>query len=75
MDNKNLPADKSQVLFKDLNGISHEGFYDQSLNAFVETAGDEGPEDAGNSYMENEVTEWEYVETNKNPDSDFMVIF
>ena len=75
MNTTNLPADHRPILFTDQHGIQHEGIYNQSLKAFVELIGDDEDADAGNTFMENEITEWEYLEDNKNPDSDIMVIF
>lgn len=74
MDNKTLPSNLSAVLFTDKNGISREGVYKKGLNAFVESLGDEGPEDPGNMYPEETIVSWEYLDQRKNPDSDIMVI-
>ena len=75
MKNINLPADHRRILFTDDKGIEHKGIYNQSLKAFIEPVGDDTSEDAGNTYMENEVTEWQYMEENSNPDADIMIIF
>lgn len=69
-----LPSNMSSVLFTDKNGINREGIYKQSLGAFVEALGDEGPEDTGNIYPENDIVTWEYLDQKENPNSDFMVI-
>ncbi len=74
MEITNWPSDQSAVLFTDKNGITREGIYKKGLNAFVEALGDEGPEDPGNLYSEDDIQTWEYLDQKKNPDSDFMVI-
>ena len=61
------PHDQSSVLFKDKEGISREGKYVLSMQAFVETLGDEGPEDCSNVYPEADIIQWEYIE---NPETD-----
>ncbi|WP_221391881.1 hypothetical protein [Dyadobacter sp. NIV53] len=75
MKNNYLPADHRPILFTDQQGIQHEGIYNIDLKAFIELIGNDESGDAGNSFMENEIIEWEYLESNKNPDSDLMVIF
>ena len=74
MENTNLPSDHLPILFTDLTGISHEGIYNSAIHAFVEKIGDEGPEDPGNLYPEDDITTWEYLDQRRSPDADFMVI-
>ena len=56
------PHDQSPVLFKDKQGISREGKYVLSMQAFIELAGDEGPEDCSNVFPETDIIQWEYLE-------------
>ena len=74
MGTMSMPSNLSAVLFTDKNGITREGVYKKGLNAFVEALGDEGPEDPGNLYPEDDITTWEYLDQRRNPDADFMVI-
>ncbi|MCF2446557.1 hypothetical protein L0657_21550 [Dyadobacter sp. CY345] len=74
METTSWPTNLSAVLFTDKNGITREGIYKRDLNAFVEALGDEGPEDPGNLYPEDNIRTWEYLDEKKSPDSDFMVI-
>lgn len=68
MDNKVLPSNLSAVLFTDKSGVSREGVYKKGLNAFVESLGDEGPEDPGNIYLEDIIVNWEYLDGKENLD-------
>lgn len=74
MESQSLPSDHIPVLFTDKDGISHEGIFNALLQAFVEKVGDEGPEDSGISYLPEEISSWEYLEDQHNPDSDTMNI-
>jgi len=74
MNANNLPSDLSSVMFTDENGITREGIYKKDLNAFTEALGDEGPEDTGNIYPEEQIRSWEYLDQKKDTGSDFMVI-
>lgn len=74
MRDRKLPEDQSLVLFTDLNGISREGVYKKGSKAFIEALGDEGPEDTGNIYPEEDIVKWEYLEKKDKPNSDIMVI-
>ena len=69
-----MPPNLSAVLFTDNHGISREGIYKEGLNAFVEALGDEGPEDPGNLYPEENITSWEYLDQKNNPDSESKVV-
>lgn len=69
MDNKVLPSNLSAVLFTDKSGVSREGVYKKGLNAFVESLGDEGPEDPGNLYPEDIVVSWEYLDERGDQDN------
>jgi hypothetical protein len=68
MDHKELPTNLSPVLFTDKTGIRREGIYKKGLNAFVESLGDEGPEDAGNLYPEDNISSWEYLDNLGSPE-------
>jgi hypothetical protein len=74
MQNSKLPNDQALVLFTDMNGISREGVYKKGSKAFVEAMGDEGPEDTGNIYPEEDIVLWEYLKQRDKPNSDIMVI-
>jgi len=74
MENKVLPSNLSAVLFTDKNGITREGIYKKGLNAFVESLGDEGPEDPGNLYSEDDINTWEYLDQRKKTEADYMII-
>jgi hypothetical protein len=74
MKNPTLPEDQSLVLFTDMNGVPREGIYKKGSKAFVEAIGDEGPEDTGNIYPEEDIVSWEYLEKRDKPNSDIMVI-
>ncbi len=74
MKDRKLPEDLSQVLFTDINGIPREGTYKKASKAFVEAIGDEGPEDTGNIYPEEDIVSWEYLDKRDRPNPDIMVI-
>jgi hypothetical protein len=74
MKNAKLPDDQALVLFTDMNGIPREGIYKKGSKAFIEAIGDEGPEDTGNIYPEEDIVSWEYLDKGSKPNSDIMVI-
>jgi hypothetical protein len=73
MKDRKLPEDQALVLFTDINGIPREVLYKKGSKAFVEAIGDEGPEDTGNIYPEEDIVSWEYLERKDKPNSDIMV--
>ena len=79
MEKISMPSDHSKVIFVDQKGLRHTGVYRQILNSFVDVDKDEGEVELENLeladiYPEDEITSWDYVEKDKNPDSDIMVI-
>jgi len=59
MENSTYPTDQSLVIFTDKNGFSREGKYIESMEAFVELEGDEGPEDCSNVFPQTDIASWE----------------
>ena len=79
MENISMPSDHSKVIFTDLKGSRHVGVYREILHSFVEVdAGEREVKledmELANVYPAEEIASWDYVEKDKNPDSDIMVI-
>ena len=74
MKNTDLPSPHIPILFTDLSGIQHKGFYNELLKAFVERIGEEPSEEVGISYSTDGVAEWEYEDDRESSDADIMEI-
>lgn len=74
MKDRKLPEDQSLVLFTDMNGVPREGTYKKASKAFIEAIGDEGPEDTGNIYPEEDIVSWEYLDKKDRLNPDIMII-
>lgn len=61
------PIDQSLVVFTDKNGFSREGKYVESMEAFVEIEGNEGPGDCSNVFPQADIASWELL---NRPDQD-----
>lgn len=74
MENITMPADHKQVIFTDKDGIRREGIYREILKSFVDTSNGKGTDDLANIFPQHQITHWEYVDHDKNPNADIMVI-
>ncbi|MEO6686026.1 MAG: hypothetical protein ABIN24_08675 [Dyadobacter sp.] len=73
MTNKIYPPDQAKVLFTDVKGVRREGIYVLDMGAYVESAEDSNIRDCSNIFPENEIVQWEFLET-ENPDSEFITV-
>lgn len=69
-----MPADHKQVRFTDKDGTQREGIYREILKSFVDTTDGKGTDDLANIFPEHQITHWEYIDRDKNPNADIMVI-
>ena len=63
MKDKIFPPDQADVLFTDTKGIRREGKYVLDMNAYVELVAESGERNCSNIYPEEEIIQWEYLET------------
>ena len=73
MKNKIYPPDQAKVLFTDLKGVRREGVYVMDMNAYVELVENSETRDCSNIFPENEIIQWEFLET-ENSDSEFISV-
>ncbi len=74
MKSSDLPSPHISLLFTDLSGTRHQGFYNQLLNVFVEKVGQETSEEIGISYPVENILEWEYEDDQESSDPDIIEI-
>ncbi|MCF2444807.1 hypothetical protein L0657_12635 [Dyadobacter sp. CY345] len=74
MKSSDIPSPHIPLLFTDLNGTRHKGFYNQLLNVYVEKIDQETSEEIGISYPIESVLEWEYEDDQESSDPDIIEI-
>lgn len=74
MKSTDFPVPHIPLLFTDLTGIQHKGFYNEVLKAFVERIDEAPTEEVGVSYAIENVSEWEYEDDQETSDADIMEI-
>jgi hypothetical protein len=74
MKNTDLPAPNVPLLFTGHDGVQHTGFYNRSLNVFVESLEEENSAEVGVTFTLDNIREWEYQDDQESSDADIIEI-